>query len=272
MRTNVRNVFGLEGKTCVVTGGGSGIGQAIASALAGDGARVAILDRNEAGAAATEQLIAQAGGEAFAVACDISKPASIEAARATVHARFGDADVLVNNAGIIKAGGLDNLPLDDWNALIQVNLTGYFLTSQVFGRPMLRRGSGVLVHVSSIAAQCPTVQAGSYSVSKAGVSMLSKLLALEWGPQGIRSNAVLPGMIVTPLVRSLWETPGAKEQRSKVVPSRRPGYPEDIAQTVLFLASERASYINGGEVMVDGGLSNMVMSLVPRPGFEASPT
>lgn len=268
METTVRNVFGLAGKTCVVTGGGSGIGRATALALAGDGARVAVLDRNEAGAAETVRLIAEAGGAARAFACDVGKPESIEAARGAVHTVFGDADVLVNNAAIIRPGGLEELALDDWNALLEVNLTGYFLCSQAFGRPMLKRGSGVLVHVSSIAAECATPLTGSYSVGKAGVSMLSRLLAVEWGPRGIRSNAVLPGMIVTELVRPIWERPGIREQRSQIIPSRRAGEPEDIAQTVLFLASERASYINGAELLVDGAFSKSLMTNVPRPGFE----
>lgn len=269
MQRGLRNVFGLEGKTCVVTGAGSGIGQAIALALAGDGAKVAALDLDPAGAEATVDLATKAGGEAAAVVCDVSRSDSIEAARAAVQARFGDADVLVNNAGIIRPGALESLPLDDWNLLINVNLTGYFLTSQIFGRPMLARGGGVLVHTSSIASVCATPMSGSYSVAKAGVSMLSRLLALEWGPRGVRSNAVMPGMIVTPMVKAVWDAPGAMERRSAVVPSRRPGYPDDIAQAALFLASERASYINGAEVMVDGGFSQTTMMHVPRAGFEA---
>jgi len=268
LQTSVRNVFGLEGKTCVVTGAGSGIGRATALALAADGARVAVLDRNVAGAEETAHLVARAGGEGIAIGCDIGKTDSIEAARLAVHARFGDADVLVNNAGIIRPGGLEDLSLEDWNALIAVNLTGYFLCSQAFGRPMLARGGGALVHVSSIAAVCPTPLTGSYSVGKAGVSMLSQLLAVEWGPRGVRSNAVLPGFVVTALVKTVWDKPGVREQRSRLVPSRRAGEPEDLAQTILFLASERAAYVNGAEILVDGAFSKSLMSSVPRPGFD----
>lgn len=270
MRQDVRDVFGLDGRVCVITGAGSGIGRAIALALANDGARVAVLDRDEAGALETLSQVERAGGEGFAAVCDVTSGDSIEQARLKVRDRFGDADILVNNAGIIRPGALETLSIDDWNLLIDVNLTGYFRCAQAFAKPMLAKRKGTLVHVSSIASICATPIAGSYSVAKAGVSMLSQLLALEWGPQGIRSNAVLPGMIVTPMVEAVWNTPGTTESRSAVVPSRRPGYPDDIAQAVLFLASDRASYINGTEVLVDGGFSKTTMNFVPRPGFEAS--
>jgi NAD(P)-dependent dehydrogenase (short-subunit alcohol dehydrogenase family) len=262
------DTFGLAGKVCVVTGGGSGIGRGIALALAIEGARVAVLDRNETGAQETVEAVLEVGGEGIAVACDVSDAASIESAHTTVHSQLGDAEVLVNNAGIIRPGALESLPLSDWNLLLSVNLTGYFLCSQVFGRAMLAKRQGTLVHVSSVAADCATPFSGAYSVAKAGVTMLSRLLSVEWGPNGVRSNAVHPGMIVTPLAKAGWDQPGATEQRSQLIPSRRPGLPEDIAQAVLFLASSRASYINGAEVVVDGGFTRNIMSLVPRVGFE----
>ena len=260
--------FGLAGRLCVVTGAGSGIGRGIALALAAEGALVAILDRNEAGAQETFDLVSQAGAEAIAVACDVSDPASIEAARATVTARFGDAHVLVNNAAIVHPSSLKDLSLADWNRLLSVNLTGYFLCSQIFGRPMLAKREGTLVHISSIAAECPTAFSGAYGVAKAGVTMLSRLLAVEWGPSGIRSNAIHPGMIVTPAVKAIWEEPGMIERRSQLIPSRRPGYPEDIAQAVVYLASPRSTYVNGTVLVVDGAFTDNIMGFVPRPGFE----
>ena len=140
--------------------------------------------------------------------------------------------------------------------------------SQVFGRNMRARGRGSLVHVASIAGSNAQGQSGAYSVSKAGVIMLSRQLANEWGPHGIRSNVVSPGMVITPMSQAFYDTPGVTERRSAVVPMRRVGMPKDMADAILFLSSDRASYVNGEEIIVDGGYANMLMNLVPRPGFE----
>jgi NAD(P)-dependent dehydrogenase (short-subunit alcohol dehydrogenase family) len=268
MSTAPQDRFGLAGRVCVVTGGGSGIGQAIATTLAGDGAIVAVLDRNEGGAQETLRLVTAAGGSGIALGCDVADPKSVEAACAAVRSKVGDAHVLVNNAGIIRPGALADLSLADWNTVLSVNLTGYFLCAQVFGRAMRARRDGVLVHISSIAATQATAYSGSYSVSKAGVTMLSRLLAIEWGPDGVRSNAICPGMIQTPMVKEVYAVPGVVERRSELVPSRRVGQPNDIAQAALFLASQRSSYVNGTEIAVDGGLPHTLMGHIPRAGFE----
>ena len=265
MTAPAQNAFGLEGRICVVTGAGSGIGRAAALALAADGASIAVLDCDEAGAQETVRLLP---GPGIALACDVSDQDAVEDACASVRSRLGDAHVLVNNAGMIRPGALDSLSLADWNAVLAVNLTGYFLCAQAFGHAMRERGEGTLVHVSSIAATEATAFAGAYSVSKAGVTMLSRLLAVEWGPLGIRSNAVRPGMIQTPMVKAVYEAPGIIERRAAVVPSRRVGQPEDIAQAILFLASPRSSYVNGTELLVDGALSQNLMGQVARPGLE----
>ena len=261
--------FGLAGRVCVVTGGGSGIGRAIAANLAAEGAKVAILDRNLAGAQETLNLVSGAGAEGLALACDISDPGSVEAAHAAVTKRFGDAHVLVNNAAIRFSSPIENVSLADWNALIAVNLTGYLICSQQFGRPMLAKGDGAVVHISSIVAIHPNTFNGIYSVTKAGVTMLSRILAVEWGPKGVRSNAVLPGMTVTPLTQSIYDRPGVMEQRSAMVPSRRPATPDDIAQAVLFLASPRSSYVNGQELAVDGAFTRNLMAFVPKADFNS---
>lgn len=255
--------YGLDGRVCVVTGGGSGIGQGIAIALAAEGARVAVLDRNEAGA--NETLAVLDGGTGIALACDVTDRSSIEAAAATIAATFGEVDVLVNNAGMIRAGALADLPIEDWNLVLAVNLTACLVCSQVFGAPMRQRGEGALVHISSISADYVTPFTGAYDISKAGVSMLSRQLAVEWGPKGVRSNSVLPGLIYTPMVKAMYDTPGVSERRAAAVPLRRVGQPADIAEAVLFLASPRSSYVNGAEILVDGGFTNNVMSLIPRP-------
>ena len=187
-----------------------------------------------------------------------------------VRARFGDTHILVNNAAMMRPGALATLPLAEWNALLAVNLTGYFLCAQTFGHAMREKREGAIVHMSSVGAEQATPFAGAYSVAKAGVSMLSRLLAVEWGPEGVRSNAVCPGLIYTPLSQSAYERPGITERRASSVPRRRIGRPEDIAEAVLFLASPRADYINGAELVVDGGFTRNMMTLIPRAGYERS--
>jgi NAD(P)-dependent dehydrogenase (short-subunit alcohol dehydrogenase family) len=157
----------------------------------------------------------------------------------------------------------------EWNATLAVNLTGYFLCAQTFGRQMLERGQGSIVHVASIAGQHPQAFSGAYSISKAGVSMLSRQLALEWGPTGIRSNVVSPGLIRTPMSEPFYRTPGVAERRGAIVPLGRVGAPPDIADVVVFLAGDRAAYVTGQEITVDGGFGQVLMSTVPRPGFES---
>lgn len=262
--------FGLAERVCVVTGGGSGIGRGVALALAGEGAKVAVLDIDEAGNEETRRLIAEAGGTALALRCDVSDARSIEAARDAVQGAFGDAQVLVNVAGIIRRGGLDALALEDWNRVLAINLTGYFLCSQIFGRAMLERRDGALVHVASVMSDFPSPHAGAYSVTKAGVQMLSRQLAVEWGSRGVRSNCVSPALIITPMSQSTYDMPGVMERRCAAVPLGRIGLPADLAQAVLFLVSPRAAYVNGTELLLDGGFTSNLMSLVPRTGPPAT--
>jgi NAD(P)-dependent dehydrogenase (short-subunit alcohol dehydrogenase family) len=260
--------LGLSGRICVVTGGGGGIGRAVAISLARAGAHVAAIDLDERGLEVTGAELRKTGSGHFVTRCDTSSAESVTAAYEAIEKSLGACNVLVNTAAVLRPGGLDNLSLAEWNAVLAINLTGYFLCAQIFGRQMRKLGHGSLVHVASIAGSHAQGQSGAYSVSKAGVVMLSRQLASEWGPQGIRSNVVSPGMVITPMSQSFYDTPGVAERRAAVVPSRRIGMPQDIADTILFLASDRSSYVNGDEIIVDGGYANMLMNLVPRPGFE----
>jgi glucose 1-dehydrogenase len=262
--------LGLAGKICVVTGAASGIGKAIATGLAETGAHIALLDLNLKAAEAVAAEIKSAGGKAIALACDTSSQASVAAAAERSAKDLGPCDVLVNNAGILRPGPLDSLSLELWNQIVAINLTGYFLCAQAFGKQMIAKKKGAMVHIASIAGKNPQPYSGAYSVTKAGVIMLSRQLALEWGPLGIRSNAVCPGTIRTPLSEDFYKVAGTMEAREKAIPMGRIGYPKDIADATIFLVSPRAEFVSGEDVLVDGGLEKAMMNIIPRPGHEAS--
>lgn len=259
----------LSSNVAVVTGGGAGIGRGIALGLAEVGANVAVLDRDEMGAAVAAE-IRGSGGRAEFFACDVTSDDSVARAACEVVAKVGEAAILVNNAGTMLPGGLETTSMADWDRILSLNLTGYLRCARVFGEPMLARGAGAIVHVASISAAFPQSYSGAYSVSKAGVVMLSRQLAVEWGPRGVRSNVVSPGMIRTPMTEAIYQTEGVHEARRTLVPARRIGRPEDIADAAIFLASARASYITGEEIVVDGGFTRTLMGTIPRPGFEKS--
>lgn len=263
--------LGLAGKTCVVTGAASGIGAAIAMSLGEVGAKVALLDRDEAGC---EQMAAQLrtqGAQAFALGCDISQEDQVNAAARKVQDNWGATHVLINNAGMLRAGGLADVSLDDWNLVLSVNLTGYLLCARAFSASMRQRGHGSIVNIASISGLFPQSASGAYSASKAGVLQLSRQMAIEWGPLGLRSNAICPGMIRTALSARFYDEPGFEAKRAAVTANRRIGEPQDIADVALFLASPRSAYVNGAELLVDGGMANMLMDMVPRPGFNQCP-
>ena len=257
----------VAGTVCVVTGAASGIGRACAEALARAGGRAVLLDRNGAGAEQEAEAIRAQGGSAIGLACDVSDPDSVSQAAAGSEARFGPAGVLVNAAGVLRPGALATLPLSEWNALLAVNLTGYLICAQRFGAGMLAAGRGSMVHVASIGGAHPTPHAGAYSVTKAGVMMLSQQLALEWAGQGVRSNVVSPGLIHTGMTAAFYDDPELAAARAAIVPQQRIGRPEDIARAVLWLAGPGADYVTGQALTVDGGLSAALLGLLPRPGF-----
>jgi NAD(P)-dependent dehydrogenase (short-subunit alcohol dehydrogenase family) len=267
MNDSKHHWLGLEGQVCVVTGAASGIGAAIARGLGEAGASVALLDRDAEGCErGVAELVAQ-GGRAIALTCDVADEASVMAACRRVEAELGTCGTLVNNAGLLQPGNLCDMSLDDWNAVLATNLTGYLLCGRLFSRPMREAGRGSIVNISSISGLFPQTGSGAYSASKAGVLLLSRQMAVEWGPHGVRSNAICPGLIRTALSARFYEVPGFEQRRASATASRRVGQPQDVADVALFLASARSAYVNAAEIVVDGGMSSMLMDMIPRPGF-----
>jgi NAD(P)-dependent dehydrogenase (short-subunit alcohol dehydrogenase family) len=257
--------FGLlEGKRCVVTGSGRGIGRGIAKACADAGAIVAVLDIHASQAHETAEAITSRNGQAISEACDVSDEASIARAVSTVEAQIGAPDVLINNAAIFRTGPLETFSLADWNATLAVNLTGYFLCSKHFAAPMLSRGAGTIVNVGSLSAEAVVPNMGPYSAAKAAITALTKQMAIEWGPRGIRTNVVHPGMIETPATAAAYVDSESRRARERAIPMGRIGTPEDIAGAVVFLASDLSAYVNGAELTVDGGFGRNLIGLVPR--------
>lgn len=256
--------LGLDGRVAAVTGAGSGIGQACALTLAAQGVTVWALDRDEAGLASTVRAAADQGLAVTGLACDVTDAASVRSAASTA----GAVDILVNAAGIGRPGALLEVSAADWQRVLDINLTGYLTTTQAFAPAMVERGSGALVHVASISSRNPQPGSGAYSASKAGVALMSQQLAYELGPSGVRSNTVSPGLVRTPMTEAYYQAPGVAERRDAAIPIRRVAGPEDIADVVVFLASDRARYVTGADITVDGGFATTLMGTVPRPGYD----
>lgn len=261
--------LGLDGRIVVVTGAAGGIGRALLSEFHKAGARIVALTLtdDDAGRTLDELGLSTDTDRAMGLACDVSDASAVAVAAEKVEAQWGACDVLVNNAGILRPGPLLDLDLDDWHKMLQVNLDACLICSQRFGRSMMQLTSGAIVHIASISGSQPQPFSGAYSSGKAALVMLSRQLAYEWGRQGIRSNVVSPGLVKTPLSEKFYADEAIRKAREALVPCQRIGTPLDMANAAVFLASDRAGYINGQEIVVDGGLSQTLMGNVPRPGY-----
>jgi NAD(P)-dependent dehydrogenase (short-subunit alcohol dehydrogenase family) len=246
----------FENTVVVVTGGGNGIGQAIAQAFAAEGAAVAIAEINPAAGERTAAAIIAAGGRAIAVPTDVADEEQVAHMAATVEAQLGPITILVNNAGVVAHILLLEMDRETWDRQIAVQLTGPFLVSKHIARGMIANHTpGRIINISSVSALMGRVKGGPHCASKAGLTLLTKVLAMELGEYGITVNAIAPGLIQTEAQREEMNLSQEYQQRYlRELPLGRLGQPDDIARSVLFLASPDAAWITGQLHVVDGGL------------------
>jgi NAD(P)-dependent dehydrogenase (short-subunit alcohol dehydrogenase family) len=254
----------LPGRVAIVTGAAQGIGRACALRLAKEGARIVVCDVNAEGGAEVAKAIAAAGGQAAFVRCDVARADDVYAALAATLDAYGRVDVLVNNAGILDDAPFLDLGVDELDRVLGVNLRGAFLMAQAAARQMVRQGqtaaagsakgsAGAIVNMSSINEKFGLPDHVAYSISKGGISQLTKAMAVALAPYGIRVNAVGPGTIDTPILAGVIKDPAFRAKVLSRTPLGRFGRPEEIAAVVAWLASDEASYVTGTTVFADGG-------------------
>jgi len=253
---NARDLFDLSGKTAIVTGGGSGIGRQMAQALAEAGASLVLcarkVERCEQAAAELEQL----GVKALALPCDVRDPEQVQAVVDRTRNELGAIDVLVNNAGTVWGAPPEDYPLEGWQKVVDVNLTGVFLFAQAAGRVMIESGGGKIVNIASVAglggAPPEVMNAIAYNATKGGVISFTRDLACKWARHGINVNAIAPGWFPSDMSNFVIE---ANPEVVEHIPLRRFGGPDDLKGAILFLASAASDYVTGHTLVVDGGES-----------------
>ena len=250
-------LLNLEGRVAVITGGGSGIGRAIALRLASVGASVAILDRDCAAAEQTAAMVHDAGGTSSAVVCDVRSSAACERAVQTVAVTYGRIDILCNNVGIVIRKSVLDLEETEWDAVLDVTLKSAYLLSRAVIPHMQRQGGGAIINTGSGWSLKGGPQAVAYCAAKGGILNLTRAMAIDHGKDNIRVNCICPGDIDTPMLasecRQLGEDPEQFMREAAARPLNRVGTPEDVANAVLFVASDMAQWITGSHLVVDGG-------------------
>ncbi len=244
----------LKGKVAAVVGGTSGIGRAIAMALAEAGADVVAASRRTDQVESVAQEIETLGRRTLRATCDVADRASLEKLLATCLETFEKVDILVNSAGRTKRAPTLDFSEQDWNAIMDTNLTGTLRACQIFGRHMIERRGGAIVNIASLGSHVAMLEVAAYCASKAGVSSLTQSLAIEWARYGVRVNAIAPGVIRTNFNEKLLDGTARGQEFLLRNPMKRFGKPEDIAGAAVFLASDASAYVTGTMISVDGGV------------------
>ncbi len=246
----------LKNKVVVITGARRGMGKADALLFAQKGAKVVVSDISQEDCQKVVDEIEKKGGQAIAVKCDVSKKEEVDNLFKKTIEKFGRVDVLVNNAGICEFKPFIDLTEEEWDRTLDINLKGYFLCAQAAAKEMAKQKSGVIVNIASVAMGQVGVgflNIVHYCASKGGIAAMTEALALELAPYNIRVNAIAPGMIETPMLDAIKQDPKSMEGILARVPLGRMGKPEEIADLVVFLASDKSSYITGSVIVIDGG-------------------
>jgi gluconate 5-dehydrogenase len=246
-------LFSVAGQVVVVSGGSRGIGRSLAEGFSRRGAQVVLTGRQRETLEQTAREIAVDGATVQAVVCDVADPEAIDRLVASVLDRFGRVDTLINVAGVNRRLPAERLTAADYDFVLDINLKGPFLLSLAVGRAMLERGSGNQINIVSLNNDRPLKGVLPYAISKAGLGHMTKGLALEWGPRGIRVNAIAPGFILTDLTRTLWQQPAVHDWGMANTPLRRLGEPADLVGAAVFLASQASAFVTGQVLYVDGG-------------------
>ena len=243
----------LTDTVVLITGAGAGIGRDSALAFAREGAAVAVVDVRDNRAEQTADLIRQEAGRARAFACDVRFIDQVEKTIAAVLLEFGRIDAVFNDAGTTRPGDVVSVSLEDWDMVLDVNLRGTFNVSRAVLPHMLERGSGAIINMGSVDGLTGDRNMAAYNAAKAAVVNLSRSMAVDFGPRGIRTNCICPGVIGSPAILRMF-TDERRERMEKATPLRRIGRPSDIASIAVFLASDDSAYINGSAIVADGGL------------------
>ena len=248
----------MEGKVAIVTGGAGGIGSAVCRAFAKAGVGVAVADMDATRANETAAEVSTEGGGAIGIEVEVTRENSVEAAVQRTVDHFGRVDYLVHCAGNNIRAPVLELTAEDWSRVLNTHLTGAFLFSKAVGKRLVEQGEGGrVVFMSSVAARAPVPERGAYTPAKAGLIGLAGVLSLEWAEYGINVNAVCPGMVLTPMTEMVYtREPALQAQRLKRMPAGREAYPEEIADLVLFLCSDKSAHINGTAIPIDGAFLN----------------
>jgi len=247
----MKKIFEISTKIAIVTGASRGLGKAIAIGLAKAGANIVVTDVLDT--SITVKEIKKLGRDAMGLKIDVSKKQDVEKMVQQTITKFGKIDILVNNAGILRMGNAENMKQEDWEKVIQVNLTGQFLCAQAVGKQMIKQKSGKIINIASIAGLGGYAQSAPYSASKAGIILMTKTLAVEWGQHNIQVNAICPGVFATDMTDNFLNDKQFVDMIKARVPLGRYATPDELVGTVIYLASKASDYMTGHALVIDGG-------------------